>query len=231
MNPERILIAEDDVRLAQLMREAFVRRGYEALLLHGGGEVVPAVWRLRPDLLVLDLMLPGADGFEILRHLRPRWTGPILILTARDGDFDQVSGLELGADDYIAKPVATPVLLARVRALLRRSRSGPREAELELGELRITPSAREVRAQGRLLSLSDSEYELLVFLAARAGEVVTREQLFRELRGIEYDGLDRSMDLRVSKLRARLREQLEGRAPIRTVHGRGYLFAVERPPR
>lgn len=228
MRKTTILVVEDDQRLSALLRETLERRGYQ-VALHGRGDgVLAAFERARPDLLILDVMLPGADGFDVLRELRPRWTGPILMLTARDGDFDQVSGLELGADDYVAKPVEPAVLLARIGALLRRAGRTEAPDALEFGELRIVASAREARAHGRVIALSDAEYDLLLFLARHAGRVVERSQLFRELRGIEYDGLDRSMDLRVSKLRARLREHMQGPIPIRTVHGRGYLFAVER---
>ncbi len=224
----RILVVEDDIELAQLVREALQRDGYEVALHHRGDTAVEAIRRIDPDLLVLDLMLPGSDGFDVLRQLRPAWRRPVLMLTARGDAFDQVSGLELGADDYVVKPVLPRVLLARVKALLRRAAPVVDEqAPLRVGGLRIVPSAREVRVGESLVRLSDAEYDLLWFLARNAGRVVGREELFQELRGIDYDGLDRSMDLRVSKLRARLRDALGGEGPIRTVHGRGYLFAVD----
>lgn len=227
MKPADLLLVEDDEPLAELMANALRREGHTVRVLHRGDQVLDHIRVHDPDLIVLDVMLPGKDGFEVLRELRPGWTGPVLVLTARGGDFDQVAGLELGADDYVAKPVPPPVLLARVRALLRRARpssEGPRV--LRFGDLEITPAAREARGRRGPIPLSDAEYDLLHFLAERAGEVIDRETLFQELRGIAYDGLDRSMDLRVSKLRAQLREHLDGHSPIRTVHGRGYLFAV-----
>lgn len=227
MQPANLLLIEDDEPLAALMAEALERGGFRVDVLHRGDTAVAHIQRTRPDLVVLDVMLPGRDGFEVLRDLRPGWTGPVLVLTARGGDFDQVVGLELGADDYVAKPVQPPVLLARVRALLRRTRGDEADVRtLVFGDLEIVPSAREVRGRRGVIPLSDAEYELLLFLASRAGEVVERDALFQELRGIPYDGIDRSMDLRVSKLRSQLREHLDGRSPIRTVHGRGYLFAV-----
>ena len=173
-------------------------------------------------------MLPGTDGFDILRQLRPAWARPVLMLTARGDAFDQVSGLELGADDYVIKPVLPRVLLARVKALLRRAAPVvDTQAPLDVGGLHIVPSAREVRVGEAPIRLTDAEYDMLWFLARNAGRVVERDELFRELRGIDYDGLDRSMDLRVSKLRARLRQAMGTEGPIRTVHGRGYLFAVD----
>ena len=227
MRPARLLLVEDDEPLAALMAAALERDGHSVHVLHRGDLATAWINRNDPDLVILDVMLPGADGFSVLRELRPGWTGPVLVLTARGGDFDQVAGLELGADYYVAKPVPPPVLLARVRALLRRVRPSEERAQtLQIGELEILPSAREARGRKGPIPLTDAEYDLLFFLAERAGEVVDRETLFRELRGIEYDGQDRSMDLRVSKLRAQLREHLDGRSPIRTVHGRGYLFAV-----
>lgn len=223
----KLLLVEDDEPLARLMADALRRGGCEVDVVHRGDGVIERIHRDRPDLVVLDVMLPGMDGFEVLRSLRPAWTGPVLMLTARGDPFDQVAGLELGADDYVAKPVLPQVLLARVRALLRRARpTEPDQSALTFGDLQISPGAREVRGCRGLIPLTDAEYELLVYLASRAGEVVERDDLFHALRGIPYNGVDRSMDLRVSKLRSQLRDHLDGRSPIRTVHGRGYLFAV-----
>ena len=229
MQTANLLLVEDDEPLAELMAGALRRGGYTVSILHRGDGVVEHIQAERPDLVVLDVMLPGLDGFGVLRALRPAWTGPVLMLTARGDAFDQVVGLELGADDYVAKPILPQVLLARVRALLRRSRPvepDPSTAVHTFGDLQIVPSAREARGRRGVIPLTDAEYDLLAYLASRPGEVIEREDLFQELRGIAYDGLDRSMDLRVSKLRAQLRDHLDGRSPIRTVHGRGYLFAV-----
>lgn len=226
MDAAKLLLVEDDEPLAALMAEALQRGGFEVDVLHRGDGVVARIHRDPPDLVVLDLMLPGMDGFEVLRALRPAWQGLVLMLTARGDAFDQVAGLELGADDYVAKPVVPQVLLARVRALLRRHRGVGLGEAWVFGDLQIIPSAREARGRRGVIPLADAEYDLLEFLAARPGEVVDRDTLFRALRGIDYDGLDRSIDLRVSKLRAQLRDHLDGRSPIRTVHGRGYLFAV-----
>ncbi len=225
MGGERILLVEDDVQLAQLTGEALTREGYIVELEHRGDTAAAHIRAFQPDLVILDVMLPGADGFEVLRDLRPAWTGPVLMLTARDDDFDQVTGLELGADDYVIKPVIPRVLLARVRAMIRRKGSQPAKG-LQFGELTVFPTAREATGPRGAIPLSDAEYDLLEFLAKNAGRVIERDELFRALRGINYDGLDRSMDLRISKLRAHLRGHLDGEAPIRTVHGRGYLFAV-----
>jgi DNA-binding response OmpR family regulator len=229
MSTAHILLVEDDIPLAKLVAASLQKEGYTVTLQHRGDTAVDRILALDPDLVVLDVMLPGADGFEVCRELRPRWTGPVLMLTAREDAFDQVLGLELGADDYVIKPVLPRVLLARVRALLRRGdwdRSPTTPTELVFGALRLLPSAREARVGDSVLELTASEYDLLEFFAQNAGRVIDREELFQSLRGIPYDGLDRSIDLRISKLRSRMRTLLDGRSPIRTVHGRGYLFAV-----
>lgn len=223
--PMHILVVEDDAPLARMMAAALERDGFRVDCEGRGDTAVERIPALSPDLVVLDLMLPGLDGFGVLRALRPQWKGLVLMLTARGDDFDQVTGLELGADDYVVKPVVPQVLLARVRALLRRERQGG-GTDRRFGALRLQPSAREAAGPGGPIPLTSAEYDLLLFFADNAGRVVDRDELFLALRGVAYDGLDRSLDLRVSKLRSKLREHLGGDAMIRTVHGRGYLFAV-----
>ncbi len=224
----RILFVEDELAIQDTLKRFFSREGHDVHTAQSRTEAVELHARFPPDVVVLDVMLPGADGFDVLRELRPGWQGPVLMLTARGDAFDQVSGLEMGADGYVVKPVPPRLLVARVKALIRRSKPARSDsAPLDFGNLRIIPSAREARADGRPIPLTDAEYDLLWFLARHAGQVVDRDALFKALRGIEYDGLDRSMDLRVSKLRAHLRDHLGGEGPIRTVHGRGYLFAVD----
>lgn len=223
--PAHILVVEDDAPLARLMAAALTRDGFRVDCEARGDTAVARIPALSPDLVVLDVMLPGLDGFGVLRALRPHWKGLVLMLTARGDDFDQVTGLELGADDYVVKPVVPQVLLARVRALLRRERHAV-TAERRFGALRLQPGAREAVGPSGPIPLTSAEYDLLLFFADNAGRVVERDELFLALRGMAYDGLDRSLDLRVSKLRSKLREHLDGDAMIRTVHGRGYLFAV-----
>lgn len=226
MNSTHIVVVEDDVPLAELMATGLRREGHTVTLHHDGASAEARIRELAPDLVILDVMLPGRDGFDICRALKPDWTGPILMLTARDDDFDQVLGLELGADDYVLKPVVPRILRARVKALLRRAAKVQLvHPTLRFGVLTILPGAREVRVDDVTVALTDAEFDLLHHLAANAGRVVDREELFQVLRGISYDGVDRSIDLRVSKVRSQLRDHLSGRSPIRTVQGRGYLFA------
>ncbi len=176
-------------------------------------------------------MLPGLDGLTICRELRRIFDGPILIFTARDSDIDQVIGLEAGADDYVAKPADPMVLLARTRALLRRaeksSQRDTRRGDLVLGALRISEAAQEVWLDGEPVPLTTQEFELVVLLARRAGEVLSREEIFRNMRGIEYDGLDRSIDGRISKLRRKLKDDAAAPTRIKTIWGKGYLLVPD----
>jgi two-component system OmpR family response regulator/two-component system response regulator RstA len=185
--------------------------------------------RSPPDLVILDLGLPGQDGFSVCRQLRPNYENPILILTARDNDGDHVLGLELGADDYVIKPVEPRVLMARIHALLRRSKSRTRTESrvMRFGRLQINVAARSATIDGQAIALSSNEFDLLSFLAARAGEVQSRETIFQQLYRREYDGMDRMLDVRISHLRKKLGEDAESSERIKTIWGQGYLFAPD----
>lgn len=231
MEPARILLVEDDERLADLVAEALRKAGY-AVECSGDGAEGEARMRTEAfDVVLLDGHLPGKDGFDVLRDVRRDFKGRIVMLTARDDDIDQVLGLEGGADDYITKPVAPRVLLARLKALLRRDGPGPAsEAPVEsseamdFGPVQIRPAARELRVNGEAVELTTAEYELLLFLAQRAGHVVSREDIMQGLRGLEFDGLDRAIDARVSRLRRKLGDDAQSPERIKTVRGKGYLF-------
>jgi two-component system response regulator RstA len=158
--------------------------------------------------------------------MRTRFSGPILMLTARSEETDAIVGLEVGADDYVAKPASPRLLLARIRALLRRRTEAPRE-RVEVGGLQVDRAAREARIDGVLVELTSAEFDLLWLLAVRAGEPVPREELLRDLRGIDWDGLDRSIDVRVSQLRRKLAQDPRHRERIKTVRGLGYQLAVD----
>jgi two-component system response regulator RstA len=186
--------------------------------------------REQPDLVVLDVMLPGVDGLTICRTVRDRYGGPILMLTARGDDIDQVLGFELGADDYVAKPAAPRVLLARISALLRRATAqAPASQRLSFGDLVVDARTREVHRAGVELPLTTAEFDLLWLLASRAGEVLSRQTILDALRGINYDGLDRSIDVRISKLRQHIGDNPRTPTRIKTVRGTGYLFAPDKP--
>jgi DNA-binding response OmpR family regulator len=223
-----VLLVEDDLRLAELVRTYLQSNNFQVGVEHRGDLVLQRVQRESPDLVILDIGLPGQDGFAVCKSLRNASSIPVLILTARDNDIDHVVGLELGADDYVVKPVEPRVLIARIQALLRRTR-GPTSVELKalrFGNLSINPVARSVTLHDKSIPLSSNEFDLLYFLAARADEIQSRETLYLQLHKREYDGLDRSLDVRVSHLRKKLGD--EGSPDkIRTVWGHGYLFVSD----
>jgi two-component system OmpR family response regulator len=228
--PSRILLVEDDDGLGELISEYLGRNGFQVHWIKRGDRVLAAARELGPDLLLLDVMLPGRDGFDICRELRADGsTLPIVILTARDEDFDRVVGLELGADEFIPKPVQPRVLLAHLRAVLRRagmrSHGSGEGSAVVLGPLEIDASARSVRLSGRPVDLTSSEFELLWLLARHAGKVLSRNDILNELRSLEYDGSDRSVDCRIYRLRRKLDDFAEGAERIKTIRNAGYLFS------
>jgi DNA-binding response OmpR family regulator len=233
----RILVVEDDSRLAALIRDYLQQQGFEVFIEARGDSAPERILRERPDLLILDLTLPGKDGLAVCQQVRADYPGPILILTAREDDMDQVAGLEMGADDYVKKPVEPRVLLARIRALLRRfeppraAANGGKESsppgKIHFGSLEINQEAHAVELAGQNVILTTNEFELLYVLAVNAGKVIDRQTLYSDLRGIDYDGLDRAMDVMVSRLRRKLGD--DGNAPrrIKTIWGQGYLFVKD----
>jgi DNA-binding response OmpR family regulator len=225
----RVLIVEDDVELAELVREYLQRYEFLVELEHRGDNAAKRVRALDPDVLILDLNLPGRDGLDICRELRGDYTGPIVMFTARDEDVDEIVGLELGADDYLTKPVEPRVLLARLRSLLRRFRTPetPSEERLSFGDLVIDASARTVTLKCQLIELSTGEFDLLWLLAGMAGRVVDRDSALMSLRGFGYDGMDRSVDIGISRLRRKLSDNAHRPFRIKTVRGRGYLFVPD----
>jgi two-component system OmpR family response regulator/two-component system response regulator RstA len=232
MDAARLLLVEDDERLAQLVSDALQRAGWQVTHCARGDEGEALMRREAFDVALLDGHLPGKDGFDVLRDVRRDFAGRIVMLTARDDDIDQVLGLEGGADDYITKPVAPRVLLARLKALMRRDApaSAPPPASaapgvLRFGTLELNPAAREVRLAGQAVALTTAEYELLRFLAERAGQVVSRDDIMQGLRGLEFDGLDRAIDARISRLRRKIGDDADTPVRIKTVRGQGYLFA------
>ena len=213
----RILLVEDDERLAKLTAE-YLRKNEFEVTIEGRGDTAEArILKEDPDLVILDVMLPGKDGFEVCRAVRQQYKGVILMLTARDEDLDQILGLELGADDYIAKPVQPRLLLARIKALLRRAPGS--------GNFRISQATRNAHLGEDIIDLTTAEFDLLWLLARHAGNILSRDDLLQELRGIGFDGLDRSIDARISRLRRKLGDDPENPTRIKTVRGKGYLFS------
>ena len=225
-----ILIVEDDQVLARLMTHTLQREGYRADVVYRGDEAVDAILERQPHLVLLDLMLPGLDGVEVCRRVRDHFSGRIIMLTARSEDTSQLQGFEVGADDYVVKPIKPKVLIARIKAhmrqVLNQTQVGQdtQKTSPERSPLRIDVSSRAAYVYGEEMRLTTSEFDLLAFLAERPGETLTRQELYHHLRGIDYDGLDRSIDLRVSKLRNNLKAMGLQQEVIKTVHGRGYHF-------
>ncbi len=226
-----ILLVEDDRRLAELTAQYFLQNGLTVAIESRGDHALGRFGEERPRVVLLDLNLPGKDGLEVCRELREIFDGPILMFTARDSDIDQVIGLEAGADDYVSKPVDPMVLLARTRALLRRVEARPAAEEARpdviLGRLRVSEVSQQVWLGDERIEMTTQEFELLALLARHAGKVFSREDIFLKLRGIDYDGLDRSIDGRISKLRRKLGDDASTPARIKTVWGKGYLLVPD----
>jgi len=230
-----ILLVEDDTRLSALIQEYLQKQAMVVSIEHRGDLACERILSESPDLVILDLMLPGMDGLEVCKVVRPQFTGPILMLTARDEDIDQVVGLEIGADDYVTKPVQPRVLLARIRALLRRvPQNDPllevpalEKSECRYGCFKISTAAREAWLYDEVLELTTNEFDLLWLLASNPGEIFTRDAILDSLRGIDYDGMDRSVDIRISRLRKKLGDDTQRPFRIKTIRGKGYLFVKD----
>jgi DNA-binding response OmpR family regulator len=223
-----VLYVEDDERLAQLTARYLESHGLKVSVVANGLEAVPEALRQRPDVILLDVMLPGIDGLEVCRRLRARLDTPVIMVTAHGDEPDRVVGLEGGADDYIVKPFSSRELLARIRAQARRARgrAGPPSKAIVVGELRIEPQSMQVMLGGRELGLTTYEFALLRALAERAGQVLTREQLMDLVRGSAEESFDRSIDVHISHLRQKLGDDPRNPRLLKTVRGVGYLLAA-----
>ena len=226
----KILLVEDERSIAEGLKISLEAEGYLVAWAKDGIEAVAAWERIRPDLLVLDLMLPGMSGTEVCRTIRARSNVPIIMLTARDAEVDRVVGLELGADDYLAKPFSTRELIARIRAILRRS-SGPasdvppEELPTEATGVRVDRARHEVTVDGTAIELPPKEFELLALLVEHAGRVLTRDQLIDEVWGSNYVGDTKTLDVHIRRLRGRIEVAPQDPRRILTVRGIGYRFA------
>ena len=220
-----ILIAEDDRRIAALVARNLGAAGYDCTVVHEGDGVEAAFERLQPALIVLDLGLPGLGGIEVTRRIRRESRVPILMLTARSSEADKVLGLEIGADDYLTKPFSFSELVARVRALLRRSAPEPRDRTLVFGPLSIDPARRVAERDGTRIELTTLEFDVLYFLASRPGHVFSREALMERVWGSDRIVGDRSIDNLVSRLRRKIETDPDQPRHLQTVWGAGYRFA------
>jgi DNA-binding response OmpR family regulator len=232
--PEKILVVEDDRTLLETLEYNLMRQDYDVYKAMDGASVLSVARRQAPDLVILDLMLPGLDGLEVCRILRQEMNVPILILTARTEEVDKVVGLEMGADDYMTKPFSMRELLARVKALLRRVRlireelatggSEPAQGELILGDLHVDMDRREVSVDGKTLRLKPQEYELLIFLVRNRGMALSRDLILERVWGWDFDGGTRTVDVHVRWLREKIEPDPAHPTRIITVRGVGYRF-------
>jgi len=221
-----IMLVEDDQELAELTGEYLKAQGYRVEVVNDGLTAIRAIVKRQPNLVILDLMLPGCDGLDVCKRVRPDFNNPILMLTARNDSVDEILGLEIGADDYLRKPVEPRLLAARVKALLRRSEPLKEQVEdlIRIDDLVINNRAREVILNDIKLSLTTPEYELLWLLMSNAGTILSRDFIFNNLRGVGYDGMNRVVDINVSKLRAKICSGTKYERKIKTIRNKGYLF-------
>jgi len=221
-----IVYVEDDDRLARLTTQYLASHRIQVHLITRGDLAVAEVLKVRPDVVLLDLMLPGIDGLEVCRQIRARLDVPIIMVTARTEEADRVIGLEGGADDYVSKPFQSRELLARIRAQARRGRgeAGPRAERIEVGALTIDAGTMEVTVNGAPVSLTTIEFSLLHTLAQRAGRVLAREQLLQLLHGTSEEAFDRSIDVVVSRLRAKIEVDARNPRLLKTIRGVGYML-------
>jgi DNA-binding response OmpR family regulator len=235
--PEKILVVEDEPALQETLAYSLERQGYQVEVAPDGPSALEASRRFAPDLILLDLMLPGLDGFEVCRILRQETSVPIVMLTAREEEIDRVIGLELGADDYLIKPFSMRELAARVKAHLRRVRLDRKEQEapaartepaqrevLRFGNLEIDLDRREVRLEGRPIAIKPKEYDLLLFLAHHRGQVLSRDLILERVWGWDFSGGSRTVDVHVRWLREKIEKTAAEPVRIVTVRGAGYRF-------
>jgi len=229
-----ILMVEDDERLAELVVKYLSQHGFHITWVQTGEEGAQLILETSPDLVILDLMLPGQSGLDVCRQVRKQYHAPILMLTASQSAADHLAGLELGADDFVTKPLEPRILLARIRTLLRRinGRGQPAEgaedrAVYELGPLSIDVSKREARVEGSVVPLTSMELDVLLMLIKDAGSVVTREELYEKVLQTSYDGIDRGMDVHVSRIRRKLQDHGFDPTRLKAVRGAGYFLAKQ----
>lgn len=232
-----ILVVEDDIELCEWMCEYLMAKGYQVSATGRGDEAVTLINNINPDLVILDGMLPGLDGVDVCKAVRPSFKNAIIMVTARDEEIDEVLGLEMGADEYLTKPVRARALLTRIKKHLERQQEKAIHIEqalietnsdrLKFNNLIIDRQAMSVSLDGEQVKISTNEFDVLWLLAQQAGSPVSRNELVSQLRGFDYDGFDRSIDLRISRLRKKLRDDSAEPFRIKTIWGKGYLFAKD----
>ena len=228
-NPKyRILLVEDDQQLAAMVADFLSTNDFDVTVEGRGDTAVDRIVNEKPDGVVLDVNLPGKNGFDVCREVRDRYAGSIIMLTARGEEVDEVLGLEAGADDYMAKPVRPRALLARLRTHLRRLTPSEASSDpVRVGSMVVDAARRSVEIDGQIIDLTTAEFDLLKLLADNAGQSLSRNDIYQRIHGMKYDGLDRSIDLRVSRLRKKIGDDPARPRRIKSIRGVGYMLAVE----
>ena len=230
MQEYSLLLVEDDEELAELIQDYLQTMEFKVDIENDGAKAMARIINEQPDIVLLDLMLPGMDGISICKQVRSQFHNLIVMLTASNETMDHVLGLEIGADEYLNKPIEPRILLAHLRALLRRqqrtNQAAPNQT-LRVGNILLDPSNRKLTVNNQPVELALQEYELLHLLMEQQGAILSRDEIFKQLKGIEYDGENRFIDILVSQLRSKLAVDRESHKHIKTVRSKGYLFARE----
>lgn len=224
---KHILVVDDDPSLSEWMGDYLNEQSFMVSIANRGDTAIELIEEDQPDLVLLDLMLPVKNGFEVCKQVRSFYRNPILMLTACDEETDEVLGLEFGADDYLTKPIRPRILLARIHALLRRDSETEQSLIKVIGNMRIDARSKTVTIDGQASTITANEFDLLWLLTQSPGKTVSRKEIFSQLRGFDYDGFDRSVDIRISRLRKKLGDDANQPFRIKTVRGKGYLFASD----
>jgi two-component system, OmpR family, alkaline phosphatase synthesis response regulator PhoP len=223
-NVSKILVVDDELKIARLVRDYLTEAGFDVILAPDGPSAMASTRSEKPDLVVLDLGLPGMDGYDVTRSIRSQSPIPIIMLTARVEETDRIVGLELGADDYVVKPFSPRELVARVKAVLRRTGGDVKSEMIRVGDVEIDLLRRSVRRAGQSVELTASEFELVATLTGQAGRVFTRSQLLDALRGVAFESYERAIDAHIKNLRKKLEPDPHHPVYVLTVHGVGYKF-------
>lgn len=225
MAKEQILVVEDEIKIARIVKDYLENAGYQVTVLSHGDEVLPQVQKSMPDLIVLDIMLPGKDGMKICREIRKTSNVPIIMLTAKVEEIDRLIGLELGADDYISKPFSPREVVARVKAVLRRTQPEPVSEQLIAGPIVLNRLTHYVSISSNELQLTNSEFELLTVFMEQPERVFSRNDLISMVQGYDFEGYDRTIDSHIKNLRKKIAKHVPGKQIIKTIYGVGYSFS------
>ncbi len=226
MTQQHVLIVEDELKIARLIQDYLQKDGFQTTIVNRGDQVLASIKKSPPDLVLLDIMLPGLDGMAVCREIRKFSFLPIIMLTAKIEELDRLLGLEMGADDYICKPFSPREVVARVKAVLRRTRPEPADQKLVQGLLVLDTDSRQVTVKGTPLEVTPSEFKLLQVFMSSPNKVFSRDELVQRVQGYDYEGYDRTVDSHIKNLRKKITTHLPGQEVIITVYGVGYKLSI-----